>query len=99
MPPVSEIMKNKSGRSIWFRRYYGSFSHYPSTLEDFALLLGGVAALLGLPYGCNWLIKAKSMAGLAGLVFPLLGLVGYALLPLIVVGILVIVYRHSGPPD
>ena len=72
---------------------------YPSTIEGFALFLVVLAAALGLPYGCAWLVKASAQSGLMGMVFPSLGLAGYALWPVLVVGFLVFAYRHSGPPD
>lgn len=96
--PVNKLMKNKSGRSIWFRRYFVG-GLYPSTIEGIALLLGVVAAVLSLPYGSEWLINAGSKAGLTSSLFLVVGLVGYALIPVIVIGFIVVAYRHSGPPD
>lgn len=77
-------MKNKSGRTICFRRYaIGGL--YPSTIEGFALLLGIVA----LEFGLVWLIQAKRLDGLTSL----------ALFLVIFVIFWVVAYRHSGPPD
>lgn len=81
-------MKNKSGRSIWFRRYL-FVGLYPSTVEGLALFLAVLAVVLGISLGSDWLIE----------VVPLLGLAAFILFPVIVVGFLVVAYRHSGPPD
>ena len=93
-----EIMKNKSGRTIWFRRYYVA-GFYPSTIEGFALFSGCLAAFLGLPYGCDWLLKSSPNAGSTTWLFPVLATLGYALLPVILVTFVVISFRHMGPPD
>lgn len=81
-------MKNKSGRTIWFRRYFGA-GLYPSTIEGLALFVLVVGVVIGLGMGSDWLLQAD----------PLLALAGFILLPVIVVGFLIFAYRHSGPPE
>ena len=81
-------MKNKSGRTIWFRRYFGG-GLYPSTIEGLALFVAVLAVVLGVSLGNDWLMKVD----------PLLALAGYLLIPVIVVAFIIFAYRHSGPPE